>query len=395
MTGSEASVGRAKHSPVPSANKSGIRIAIQPDGMIHRNGERQSYSERWTELAQAEGVSVVPVDVFADDIIPRIAGCDAFMWRCPPSAHPRLYAKRLLPAIEHGLGIPVFPSLPTGWHFEDKLAQYYLLALAGIPTPSTQVLWDRRQAKAFCVQAGYPFVLKLSAGYQATNVRMVHSPHDALFYVDELFGAGLVSLRPASVGGPRRFFRRLRAAVNLAGGRHQNRPNSEAELHHGYFYAQEFLPGNTFDTRVTVIGKRAFAFRRFNRPGDFRASGSGRIDWNPDAIAKDAVRLAYRVADQLGTQTVAIDVLRRGAEPVVGELTLSYASWAIRDCPGHWVLTGDPQSGRLEWSKGQTLAEDAIFSDFLACVRRSVARSADDCPAPVLGASLSRPDSGQ
>ncbi len=103
----------------------------------------------------------------------------------------------------------------------------------------------------------YPFVLKLSAGYQATNVRMVHSPHDTLFYVDELFGPGLVSLRPESVGGPRRFFRRFRAAVSLAGGWHQNRPNSEAELHHGYFYAQEFLPGNTFDTRVTVIDRQA------------------------------------------------------------------------------------------------------------------------------------------
>ncbi len=378
-----------------STNKSGIRIAIQPDGMIHRNGERQSYSERWTELAQSEGISTVPVDVFADDIIAQIAECDAFMWRCPPSANPRLYAKRLLLAIEHGLNIPVFPSLPTGWHFEDKVAQFYLLALANIPTPSTHVLWDHGQAEAFCGRAEYPFVLKLSAGYQATNVRMVHSPREALFYVDELFGPGLVSLRPEPVWGPRRFLRRLRVAARLAAGRHQNRPNSEAELHHGYFYAQEFLPGNAFDTRVTVIGKRAFAFRRFNRPGDFRASGSGRIDWNPDAIAEDAVRLAYRVADRLGAQTVAIDVLRRGAEPVVGELTLSYASWAVRDCPGHWVLTGNPESGRLEWNEGRTLAEDAIFSDFLTCVRRSVTRPADDRPAPLLWANLSRPDCGQ
>lgn len=33
----------------------------------------------------------------------------------------------------------------------------------------------------------------------------------------------------------------------------------------------------TRDTRVTVIGHCAFGYRRYNRPGDFRASGSGRL----------------------------------------------------------------------------------------------------------------------
>src|SRR5699024_6023523 len=117
-----------------------------------------------------------------------------------------------------------------------------------------------------------------------------------------------------------------------------------------------------------------FAFRRFNRPGDFRASGSGRIDWDPDQISEDAIRLAWRVAYRLQAQTFGVDVLRHGTQPVISELTLTYASWAVRDCPGHWVLDGEPDSGRLEWQEGTVEPADAIFEDFIAHIRGSTER---------------------
>ncbi|HET7662503.1 MAG TPA: hypothetical protein VFK31_02595 [Rhodanobacteraceae bacterium] len=342
-----------------------FKIAIQPDEVVHHNGEYQSFSRRWSELAQRHHIDVVPVDVFSPDIISRIAVCDAFMWRCDPSAHPRLYAKRLLYAIEAGMDMPVFPSLRSSWHFEDKIGQYYFLAAAGVPTPATHVLWNRAQAEQFCHTATYPFVLKLAIGYQSANVQLVRNRSDALFYVDQMFGGGLVSLGYRPAPRPRLMLRRLRAAAQVAEGHHPNGPTDAAELQHGYFFAQEFLPGNEYDVRVTIIGNRAFAFRRFNRPGDFRASGSGRIDWDPAPIEEDAIRLAYQVAHGTNAQTVAVDILRRGTQPVVVELTLSYASWAVRDCPGHWVLHGEPRLGKLEWVEGSMRPEDAIFADFV------------------------------
>jgi hypothetical protein len=136
--------------------------------------------------------------------------------------------------------------------------------------------------------------------------------------------------------------------------------------------------------RITIIGHRAFAFRRFNRPGDFRASGSGRIDWNPESIDEDALRLAYKVARRLGAQTVAVDVLRRRGEPLIGELTLTYASWAVRDCPGHWTLDGTPKDGTLQWVDGSMRPEDAIFADFVAgitCQQEHAPPHRDEVPA--------------
>ena len=131
------------------------------------------------------------------------------------------------------------------------------------------------------------------------------------------------------------------------------------------------MPDNEFDTRVTVIGNRAFAFRCFNRPNDFRTSGSGRIDWDPSKIDIDSVRLAYRVAKRTQTQSNAVDILQRGKERVINEMSYYYEGWAVYECPGHWELQGtDPDTGQLDWVEGQMRLEDAITEDFLTRIGR-------------------------
>lgn len=348
-----------------------LKIAIQPDEVIHSNGERQSFSDRWIELAKDRGIDVMPVDVYAHDAISRIAACDAFMWRCTVSAHQRLYAKRLLYAIAKGLGMAVYPVPADAWYFEDKIAQYCFFSAAGIPTPQTEVLWSREQAIRFCDTATYPFVLKLAGGIQASNVCLVRHRDEALFYIEQLFGPGVVSLgyRPAS--RQRQWLRRLRSASEIMQGRNPNSPTADAELQHGYFYAQEYIPGNDCNIRVTIIGKRAFVFRMFNRPNDFRASLiDGSMDWNPAEVGEDAIRLAWRTVHQLRAQAAAEDIIYRDSQPVLVELTLNFASWPVRDCPGHWVLKGEPDTGEIIWIEGHMEPADAIFEDFLAYIRQ-------------------------
>ncbi|WP_353113098.1 hypothetical protein [Salinisphaera dokdonensis] len=102
-----------------------------------------------------------------------------------------------------------------------------------------------------------------------------------------------------------------------------------------------------------------------HRPGDFRASGSRRFELDPALIDERALRLAFRVARHLQTQTAGVDFLSRTGTPVVVELTFSYANWAVRDCAGHWLLAGEADAGRLFWSEESPAPEDAIFEDFL------------------------------
>jgi hypothetical protein len=122
------------------------------------------------------------------------------------------------------------------------------------------------------------------------------------------------------------------------------------EVHKNYVLFQEFMPGNAHDTRVTVVGDRAFAYRRFNRPNDFRASGSGNFNTRPSEVDPEFVRLAFRVARELRLQSVAIDGLYRGTEHVVGEISYAYVSWMVQSCPGQW-------DDNLRWHEGQLWPE--------------------------------------
>lgn len=333
-------------------------IAIQPDNY----GPDDSSSRLWSRLLKEAGHEVREVNVVRADIIDQLKGCHGFMWRHGHFPQMRQIAARLLPVIERELGLVVYPDQNTCWHYDDKIAQSYLLYAAGIPIPKTWVWFDKALAMAWAHTAEYPLVLKLWTGAGSNNVRLVRSFAEAVAWIERLFGNGIASLDDS-----RRM--PLRPLIDAAKLLVKGEISFPWELHKGYVLFQEFLAGNEFDTRITVIGDRAFGFRRFNRENDFRASGSGKIDHDPKGISSDFVRLAFEVARKLNTQSCAIDGLWRGGEPVVGEVSYTYASWGVHSCPGHW-------DSEMNWHEVQMWPEEAQIQDFIARLK------AHSCASP-------------
>ena len=319
-------------------------------------------------MAEREGVAVRIVDAWVNDVIEQVRGADAFMWRYLNTLPERPLGRSVCAAIETGLGIPTFPSEPTGRLFEDKVAQKYALEAAGLPAPQTWVFYSADSARAFLQTATFPLVFKLSTGIKSKNVALLRSSEDAERWIDLLFGSGVGSLdRPS--GGRGELVLRLKQARRQFRGQAVERAITRTGLQQGYFYVQEFLPGNDFDVRVTVVGDRAWAFRRHNRPGDFRASGGGRIDYDQDAIDEGVIRLGFVAAQRLGVQVLTIDGLKRGESWTLGEVSYAYESKAVGDCPGQWILSGAAEDGQITWSDGPMLSEDTILYGVLGAVQ--------------------------
>jgi len=347
-------------------------IAIHPDDYTpsYEPPLEDSASSRWALYLQGAGHTVRWVDVRRPDILDQLQGCDAFMWRWAHFDGMGRIARRLLPVVEHELGLLVYPDQNTCWHYDDKIAQAYLLKATGIPTPQTWVWFDRTAALDWASEAPYPLVLKLASGAGSTNVRLVHDAQESRAWIAHLFAHRVLSLDDGPRPGGNLLHRAADAARLLVRGSIPALRDNGREPQTGYVLFQQFLPDNAYDTRVNIIGNRAWARRRHNRPDDFRASGSNLLDRDPSGIDLGFVRLAFRVAQALSLQSCSIDGLYDGDRHTLCEISYTTPCWGQHRCPGHWVLDGEPETGRLHWVEGHMWGEEAQVEDLLAALER-------------------------
>ena len=285
------------------------------------------------------------MDIYRSDIVDQVRGCDGFIWRHGPGTAMAQVARHVLPVLERELGLVMYPDQRTCWHFDDKIAQKYLFDAHHIPTPFTWVHWNDLDATlTWAKHASYPLVLKLASDGASRSLRLIRSFAEVEPWVRRLMRDGIFTLDEAGHGTP--------------GGRVWG-------YHRSYVLLQEFLAGNDFDTRVAVIGGRAFACRRFGGSVDAAANGGARADYNQAAISAHAIRTALEAARRLGAQSLTFELMRRAAEFVVVEARFADASRLVHDAPGHWTVDGDPLAGALTFHEGRMRSEEAEMADYL------------------------------
>jgi hypothetical protein len=258
-------------------------------------------------------------------------------------------------------GVKCLPNLNMAWHHDDKIKQYLALRPLGFPMTESWIFWDRRAALEWLERASFPVVFKLRGGVGSRNVVLVRSKAQGRRLVKRMFGRGVLPGKLVSAFASNHFsaWRELRYFL---GNLNRRRKGLDAwpywAVHKNYAIFQKFLPGNAWDTCVTVIGARAFAFRRMAPANDFRASGTGRNDYDTSKIDLRCVETAFRVSQKLGFQTMTYDFLRneRG-EPEFCEISYTHGPF-VPECPGYW----DPA---LNWHAGRFQPEHLHLIDAL------------------------------
>jgi glutathione synthase/RimK-type ligase-like ATP-grasp enzyme len=330
-----------------------------------------SWNSRWIAFCRDNAISHKLVDCYASDIISRIRGCSGLMWHFSHTDPTGILMARHVLNSAEAMGLKVFPDFETNWHFDDKLAQKYLFEALELPTPAAWAFFDKAKALQFVEACELPIVAKLRRGAGSYNVRLLRTRGQARSYVRRMFGRGYQPI-PAPLADARNKF----IVAATSGGIHgvlkrlMKAPRFFREVLHGrkyfgnekgYVLFQEFIPGNTCDIRVSVIGNRAWAFRRAVRAGDFRASGSGVIDYDVSGIPQDLIRRSFAAAESLKTQSVCYDWVQRADEFCFVEISYGFMDEAVYACRGHWDRD-------MSWHEGHMYPSIAIIEDFIgAC----------------------------
>jgi len=328
-----------------------FQIAIAEDDYTAPNGLRDSSSPLWAQILREKGHCVSSVCVSSLTDLLTIQKFDGFMGRWAHFNGMARIARRLLPTLEMYRDIACFPNWRTCWHYDDKISQSYILTALCLPHVRTEIFFDCQRAIDFVNSASFPCVLKLSSGAGSANVVLIKTRQEAKEAVLRLFQNRFTRLPQNFPAGESPF---------------DERKHSGYEAQSGYVLLQRFVPDNAGDIRITIVGDTAYGFIRKNRPHDFRASGSGLIDYDPKSIPVSAVRLAFDAASRLGTQSAAFDILLEDGEPLIVEFSYTYVVGALDACPGQWIRRGDA----LEWRSGTRQVENDHVEVFLADMQR-------------------------
>lgn len=313
----------------------------------------QSFSENWIKYCRDNNISYKIVDAYKSDIVKQLEDCDAFMWHYHHSDYRNmLFAKQLLYSLEQR-GMKVFPNFNTNWHFDDKVGQKYLLEAIGAPLVPSYVFYTKKEALEWINKTTFPKVFKLRGGAGSANVKLARTKSQAKKFIKKAFGRGFSQFD--RLGHLKERFSRFRQGKDTFIGVSKGIarlfiPTEFAKMYHrekGYVYFQDFIPNNSFDIRVVVVGNKAFALKRLVRKGDFRASGGGNIIYDKDQIDDRCVMIAFEVNEKIQSQSIAYDfVFDKDNNPLIVEISYGYAAPAYDKCEGYWDRD-------LNWHKGE------------------------------------------
>jgi glutathione synthase/RimK-type ligase-like ATP-grasp enzyme len=333
---------------------------------IHNTWPNKSdpISDVYREILKANKINYLNLDSNHPDFWEQVKKVDAFIYRWAHTDYHHQHAETIIPVIENLYRKPCFPNWATCWHYDDKVKQSLLLEAMQFPVCNFHVFWDKAQALEWIkTNEDFPIVFKLKSGSGSMQVKLLGNKRTARKYLKKIFDLGFSPDYHGFLNTLKTYnfnvYKTIRNLTKMLYLRHMSfKLNPYWIRQRNYYYFQKFCPGNDYDTRVQITGKRAFAFIRYNRPNDFRASGSNNWSLDHSKIDMEFVKIAFNVSKTLGFQSMAYDFMYdKNKNPVIIEI-----SYCFGDYPefsnGYWDES-------LNWHEGKFLPQYFELIDLL------------------------------
>lgn len=321
-----------------------MKVAIYKDsqGVTHST----NWANVWANYCQENNIDYVFLDLFRCDPIEKLKDSQILLWHFDQYNHAEMLEARSILYSAKKMGLKVFPDYNDVWHFDDKIAEMYLLQSISAPIPRSFVYYDRKSIKR-AVDEGeiaFPIVAKLRSGSGSHNVKMIKTKHSLLSYASKMFSKGInpapsilykTTSNVRSSHNKQQFLSKMKRIPEflrtLSNARRLPREKD-------YVYLQEYIPNDGFDMKVVVVGDKCTFIVRPVRSHDFRASGGGEVFFDKKYFNKQVVESAFKVADALGSQCMGFDfvVNKETGEGMIVEMSYGFSHQAIMTSKGYY-----------------------------------------------------------
>lgn len=336
--------------------------------LLNSNNRLSTYSEKFKEILIINNIPFKLIDPNSDSLMDELKVCSHLLFHHSQGDTDILIYESIFNIAQNTYQIKCYPNFETYWPYENKIKEFYLLKSHDFPIIDSHVFWNYNQANAFIKKTKFPIVAKLPKGASSSNVVIVNSIKDGIKIINQVFNKGVTSSglnissnlgSLANLGITKYSKAILRSLLLKLEILKDKREYPEWQIQKDSILFQKYLPNNSFDTRVTVIGNRAFAFRRFVRKNDFRASGSGNLDLNPVKIDTHCLEIAFSISKKLSFNTMAYDFIYDEYNiPFINEISYCFVDRIVQSCPGFW-------DENLLWHDSKNWPQYYQLSDFL------------------------------
>ncbi|HBC3872544.1 TPA: hypothetical protein KD865_003047 [Vibrio parahaemolyticus] len=334
--------------------------------MIYIQDSTNGFHPKWIDFCIENDLEYKIVDFYDSSLINVIKKGDIALWHFHHNDYAATkFAKSLIHALSIK-GVKTFPSLNMAWHFDDKIAQKYLLESIGAPLVNTYVFYKKNEALQWLKERKeFPLVFKLTGGAGASNVKLLKSRVEANKYVEYMFSKGVPKqpVKEKIIDSILNFKKKASIKTSIDILKNvckifiKQGVNRQFGNERGYFYIQDFIPNLDCDYRIIVIDGKAFAIKRMIRKNDFRASGSGNIIYDINEDLSEPLKLAFDICDKLKFDCCAFDFVLDGNDWKIIEISYGFASSAYLNCPGYWERN-------LNWKSGKFTPEYFMINPF-------------------------------
>jgi len=321
---------------------------------IHQNKTKfdhsTSWSYPWVDYCKRNQIPYQIVDCFQTDIISQLKNFDCLLWHFNNYSYSEmLFARSILYSAKQ-MGLKVFPDFDDSWHFDDKIAETYILQSVDAPIPKSYIFHLYDDVKNWVKQdIEYPMVAKLKTGSGSHNVKLLKSKSELLNYAKRMFGKGY-NPSPSIFFKAKSNYTSSKGNKNLMTSRIKRIPEfyktwknarkfpNEKE----YVFLQEFIPNDGYDLKIVVAGNKLGVIVRHTRKGDFRASGGGYIYFDRSLVPENIIDSAFSTNDKLGFQCMGYDyvVNSKTKEGKIVEISYGFSHVTLLQSNGYFDREG-------------------------------------------------------
>ncbi len=173
----------------------------------------------------------------------------------------------------------------------------------------------------------YPVVIKPSKGSLSRGVSLASSRKELFKKVKSISGTKKLFLDSKD------YLRSLKHEGYIRESRYRKK-----------FVLQSFISGLEFDWKILVFGDKYYVLRRKNRQNDFRASGSGLLEFT-DVLPEGILEYAKRVFQLFDVPMISLDVAYDGKKFYLlefqaiyfGTYTLEYSKYYFTNKDNKWI----------------------------------------------------------